>query len=110
LNAKVQKDGTNVISKFARVNGLDAGEKRRLLCAPFVYSTIIAVFAVTAGLIVPASAGFDDVVTDGATTGRTNAEWHLPTAGGQRLGGKSVSDREIPPGCDHAIPPVLARL
>jgi hypothetical protein len=61
----VQKDGTKVISKFARVYGLDAGEKRRLLCAPFLYSTIIAaVFAATAGLIIPASAGFDDVLAD----------------------------------------------
>ena len=51
-----------MISKFARVYGLDAGEKGRLLCAPFLYSTIIAaVFAATAGLIIPASAGFDDV-------------------------------------------------
>ena len=58
----MQKDGTNVISKFAQVLGLDAGQKRRLLCAPFLYSTIkAAVFATTAGLIIPASAGFDDV-------------------------------------------------
>ena len=48
-------------------------------------------------------AGFDDVVTDGATTGRTNAEWHLPTAGGQRSGGKSGrgGTRSPYPGAGH---------
>ena len=54
FNAKVQKDGTKVISKFARVYGLDAGEKGRLLGAPFLYSTIkAAVFAATPARILP---------------------------------------------------------